>query len=262
MLTLKNQIIQEKISTLTNTYPFILIFHSNTIKAKQWIDFRKTLHLKNIKIPCKNLPIRFFSRKYTLKETSTKSIYNEYNKPIDEISTKSSNSISNKFLNNMESLGGPSCFFFCQTTKEIQDTLKIMKELSEVFERSSPLPSFLSVGMLIREHGHSTFDISIKPSQTKFIDGFALSEALSPTQVKPSDYANQHNYKFLSFYDIEQFIELNPSIFIKVINLLTANNQIHLNINSFIKTNTQLLLSNHINLLQLIQYHINRSKNK
>lgn len=228
MLTLKNQIIQEKISTFTNIYPFILIFHSNTMEAKQWIDFRKKLYLKNIKTPCKNLPIRFFSKKYPFKDKQ--SIENI--KISTQLTYPQNNSISDKFLNNLESLGGPACFFFCKTKKEIQDILKVMKELNEV----KMLPSFVNVGMLIREENLS--DITLKSSQIEFFD-----------------------YKFLSFYDIEKFITLNSTLFISFINILTENKQIYLNINNFIKANTQLLSLNYISLLQLIDFHRNTLKN-
>jgi hypothetical protein len=109
MLTLKTQIIQEKISTFTNIYPFILIFHSNTIKSKQWIDFRKNLYSKNITTPCKNIPIRFFAKKNLLEDKEG----------IDNLKTSTEVIDSqNKFLNNLESLGGPACFFFCKTTNK------------------------------------------------------------------------------------------------------------------------------------------------
>ena len=296
MLTLKNQIIQEQIVTFANTYPFILIFHSNTVTAKQWIAFRKTLYLKNIKAPCKNLPIRFFSKKYSFESldsrvpsslfdstSSSRSLVhvvnNEHVKNHEQRTSshseqnKGSDTISNKFLTNVGSLGGPSCFFFCQTTKEVQEILNIMKELNEV----RILPYFLNVGMLLSEDRIKGGIIPCSPvsfheveknqpvhpfakqTSSPVIVPYSLRELANRANIEQNK-RKQLNYKFLSFYDIEAFIKLNASIYSTVISLLIKNNKIHFDIDHFFYKNNQLLLLNQIILLKLVQYSYLRNK--
>jgi len=269
-------------------YPFLLIFHVNTVKVKQLIYLRKLLHSKNIKSPCIKMPIRYLEWIGWFGDSS----YEVLHRRSRSGDTESTQSIypSKPFLDRSTSsiplIDGSSYIFFCSKIIDVQQILQIINESKNL------VTSFIHIGLVIQklpsiesrstDAKHSIHDLSNDITRCEaFNREFGLDWRRS-LQTKPGcrsklsiesielPFAKQSKlsiypfgtYNFLSIYDTLSFIELKSNVFEKIINFLENNKLLSIKISNITNIIVQLLLMNRIICIQMIQNSIDLESTK
>jgi hypothetical protein len=237
----------KSIKSVDPLYPFLLIFHVNTVKVKQLIYLRKLLYSKNIKSPCIKIPIRYLLKCYQLEDSDR----------IDSVELDSfdqskmrSIQFKNDFLNNVSVIGGSSYIFFCSKIIDVQQILQIINESKNL------VTSFIHIGLIIQK----------LPRSPEWMNHFVKQPSIeclaSGPQTKLSIESRQliypfGTYNFLSIYDTLSFIELKSNLFQKIINFLENNKLLSIKISNISNIIVQLLLMNRIIWIQMIQKSVN-----
>lgn len=114
MSILKNVFFSEKINKLFDTYPYIILFHHNNMKSKEWLSLKKKLHQINPSILMKVIPNRFLSQ-----------IISQYQ--INALGNEQQNSSYAQFskgsMHEKYNLGS-CCLFFCLTIDDLKNIIE------------------------------------------------------------------------------------------------------------------------------------------
>lgn len=192
---LKNQVIEEQLLNLINNSQYINIFYVNSVHTKQWTLLKNIFEKKDLKT------------KY--KIVRMKSFYNSYFNTLEE-----NNSVFSVENENIKTLKGSYCLFFCSTIGE-------MKTLFEILE-------------LNRFSGLSNDKENTKNTPFLFLGTLYMKN-------------------FFSIIDIKFLLNLNTSqIFMKIISLLNKNKEIPVLLNSNLKQKVFLCRQNQNKLIQIL----------
>ena len=274
MLSLKNQIIKQKIVNLISQYSFILMFHLNPLKVKEYINLKKVLHSTKVKSPCINFPVRFFTK---LKgfESIGRTLAAGAAIQNGAIDYKTNIGSKTQKVLPIDPFSGGSCFFFfCLTKEDVKTILDIMqsggftnKPDTTLYERDQSIGSsdFLSLDKMNKTGSNRTnslcpfINIGMIINNQRMGHSYALQgRALTwyPEDTKSMNLKGDPTFKFLSSYETMEFININSNIFNKTISYLEYNKNILNILNGYpiYSQNIKLLLIRQMSIIKCIEF--------
>lgn len=218
MSNFKNEFMEKKLSQKIIYSPYTLIFHYNTIRAKEWRSLKEKLFQKQ-----KNLPISLEKKTlYEAKETSKECLAKEQfgNNtsmvvPLRILTKVFANFSIPTILNLNETkdqkVTGSLCLFFCKDLEEVKDILSLYtiqeKTVNQLFNPQNiskrieisvnKLNQFLSIGVLITP---SQLPMKLEEKNTKK----SLIDTLEMNETKLNKITS-----FFNMYELEDILKLD-----------------------------------------------------
>ncbi len=187
MSILKNIFFSEKVNRLFDTYPYIILFHHNNMKSKEWLSIKKKLHQINPSILMKVIPNRFLSQTishYQIECPLGGASPRQRPKPAPNEQLRIQQELTNQKYNL-----GSCCLFFCLTLNDLKNIIEPAQKLSQGVLLKNSLLNFNSFDE------SSSSNPNLKSNALKFLNiGMIHSDKLK-------------NMVFFNPYDINKILE-------------------------------------------------------